>query len=76
MRSGSGRSARNRPNSLPDRDIAESVVDSSEIINTLKGGGISSLGYADVEVDEPEQKGLLARLRGDTGSETDSTETT
>ena len=52
------------------------MVDSSEIINTLKGGGISSLGYADVEVDEPEQKGLLARLRGDTGSETDSTETT
>ena len=60
----------------PGSDVAESVVDSSEIINTLKGGGISSLGYADVEVAEPEQKGLLARLRGDTGSETDSTETT
>ena len=60
----------------PGSDVAESVVDSSEIINTLKGGGISSLGYADVEVDEPEQKGLLARLRGDTGSEIDSTETT
>ena len=60
----------------PGSDVAESVVDSSEIINTLKGGGISSLGYANVEVDEPEQKGLLARLRGDTGSEIDSTETT
>jgi cell division GTPase FtsZ len=57
-------------------DIAESVVDSSEIINTLKGGGISSLGYADIEVDEPERKGLLSRLRGDTGDGMDSTEAT
>jgi len=57
-------------------DIAESVVDSSEIINTLKGGGISSLGYADVEVDEPERKGLLSRLRGDMDAGIDSTEAT
>ncbi|ELZ39082.1 cell division GTPase [Halorubrum saccharovorum DSM 1137] len=57
-------------------DIAESVVDSSEIINTLKGGGISSLGYADVEVDEPERKGLLSRLRGDSDDGIDSTEAT
>ena len=26
--------------------VAESVVDSSEIINTLRGGGVASLGYA------------------------------
>jgi cell division GTPase FtsZ len=57
-------------------DVAESVVDSSEIINTLKGSGISSLGYADVEVDEPERKGLISRLRGNSGVEVDSTETT
>ena len=57
-------------------DVAESVVDSSEIINTLKGGGISSLGYADVAVDEPERKGLLSRLRGESDDEIDSTEAT
>jgi len=57
-------------------DVAESVVDSSEIINTLKGGGISSLGYADVEVDESNRGGLLSRLRGDSDSGIDSTETT
>jgi len=55
-------------------DVAESVVDSSEIINTLKGGGISSLGYADVEVDESNRGGLLSRLRGDSDSGIDSTE--
>jgi len=56
-------------------DVAESVVDSSEIINTLKGGGISSVGYAEVEVDEPEGNGLLSRLRGDAADDIDSTET-
>ncbi|RLM59561.1 cell division protein [Halobellus sp. Atlit-31R] len=29
--------------------VAESVVDSSEIINTLRGGGIAALGYASAE---------------------------
>lgn len=57
-------------------DVAESVVDSSEIINTLKGGGISSLGYADAEVGEPKRKGLLSRLSGDTDDGIDSTEAT
>jgi len=32
--------------------VGESVVDSSEIINTLKGGGIASLGYASAIADE------------------------
>jgi len=32
--------------------VAESVVDTSEIINTLKGGGIASLGYASGEAAE------------------------
>ncbi|WP_254273832.1 tubulin/FtsZ family protein [Haloarcula marina] len=32
--------------------VGESVVDSSEIINTLRGGGISSIGYASAEASE------------------------
>jgi len=32
--------------------VGESVVDSSEIINTLGGGGISSIGYASAEASE------------------------
>jgi len=56
-------------------DVAESVVDSSEIINTLAGGGISSLGYAEVAVEEPERQGLLSRFRGEE-VELDSTQTT
>jgi cell division GTPase FtsZ len=50
-----------------DDDIAESVVDSSEIINTLSGGGITTVGYASEEVSEA-NKGLLDRF---TGSETE-----
>jgi cell division GTPase FtsZ len=59
-------------------DIAESVVDSSEIINTLSGGGISTLGYAESDVEEPTQQGLLSRLSGGgNDSDTfDSTDTT
>lgn len=57
-------------------DVAESVVDSSEIINTLSGGGISSIGYAEVDVDEPDRGGVLARFRRNTDDNIDSTETT
>ncbi|MFU1782578.1 tubulin/FtsZ family protein [Haloarcula japonica] len=32
--------------------VGESVVDSSEIINTLRGGGIASIGYASAEAGE------------------------
>ncbi len=45
--------------------VGEMVVDSSEIINTLRGGGISSVGYAISEVggSEPEPEvGLLGRV--------------
>jgi cell division GTPase FtsZ len=47
------------------QEVAESVVDSSEIINTLAGGGVSTVGYASEEV-EPTGKsgGLLSRLTG------------
>jgi cell division GTPase FtsZ len=44
-------------------EVAESVVDSSEIINTLKGGGVSTIGYAAEEI-EREEKGLLGRFTG------------
>jgi len=45
-------------------DIAESVVDASEIINTLGEHGITSIGYASEEVETNESKGLLDRFRG------------
>ena len=44
-------------------EVAESVVDSSEIINTLKGGGVSTIGYAAEEI-EREETGLLSRFTG------------
>ncbi|KTG14028.1 tubulin/FtsZ family protein [Haloferax profundi] len=46
--------------------VAESVVDASEIINTLASGGISTIGYASAELDRP-KKGLLARLSNGSG---------
>lgn len=42
--------------------VAESVVDSSEIINTLSGGGISTVGFARETVDTPTD-GLLSKFR-------------
>ncbi|AGM99976.1 cell division GTPase [Salinarchaeum sp. Harcht-Bsk1] len=47
-------------------EVAESVVDSSEIINTLDGGGVSTVGYAAEDV-EPQggDGGLLSRFTGD-----------
>ncbi|ALG82810.1 cell division GTPase [Halanaeroarchaeum sulfurireducens] len=46
-------------------DVAESVVDSSEIINTLAGGGISTVGYASETVQQQDSGGLLSRFRGE-----------
>ncbi|ELZ77991.1 tubulin/FtsZ family protein [Haloferax larsenii] len=48
------------------QEVAESVVDSSEIINTLAGGGVSTVGYASEGVEPRENKssGLLSRLTG------------
>ncbi len=43
--------------------VAESVVDSSEIINTLSGGGVSTIGYAR-ETVENSQDGLMSRFGG------------
>ncbi len=59
------------------QEVAESVVDSSEIINTLSGGGVSTVGYAEEEVEERSSGGLLSRLRNDDdGDELDSAHTT
>ncbi|WP_396611691.1 tubulin/FtsZ family protein [Haloferax sp. S1W] len=48
------------------QEVAESVVDSSEIINTLAGGGVSTVGYASEGVEPRQNKsgGLLSRLTG------------
>jgi len=53
-------------------EVAESVVDSSEIINTLKGGGVSTVGYAREEVEATgggNGSGLLSRITGDDGDD-------
>ncbi|WP_457549178.1 tubulin/FtsZ family protein [Archaeoglobus sp.] len=38
--------------------IGEMVIDSSEVINTLRGGGISSIGYATTLVEDKKSKGF------------------
>ncbi|NYT06056.1 MAG: cell division protein [Methanomicrobiales archaeon] len=46
--------------------VGEMVVDSSEIINTLRGGGITSIGYATSDVVSPrtkQKKGLFGGLK-------------
>ncbi|MFC7188080.1 cell division protein, partial [Halorubrum yunnanense] len=59
------------------QEVGESVVDSSEIINTLSGGGVSTVGYAEEEVEERSSGGLLSRLRDDgSNDELDSAHTT
>jgi cell division GTPase FtsZ len=46
-------------------DIAESVVDASEIINTLGDGGITTIGYASEAIETDDTGGgLLDRFRG------------
>jgi len=42
--------------------VGESVVDASEIINTLGSGGISTVGYATTAVDRPKAR-LFARRK-------------
>ncbi|MFC7082351.1 tubulin/FtsZ family protein [Halorussus caseinilyticus] len=54
------------------QEVAESVVDSSEIINTLSCGGVSTVGYATEEV-ETAGGGLLGRF---SETDLDATETT
>ncbi|WP_276299014.1 tubulin/FtsZ family protein [Halorussus lipolyticus] len=54
-------------------NVAESVVDSSEIINTLACGGVSTVGYATETVQTESAGGLLGRFSDD---DLDATETT
>ncbi|MFD1633019.1 tubulin/FtsZ family protein [Haloplanus ruber] len=47
------------------QEVAESVVDSSEIINTLSGGGVSTVGYASETIERKQNSGgLLSKLTG------------
>ncbi|WP_336036264.1 tubulin/FtsZ family protein [Halobacterium yunchengense] len=58
-------------------DVAESVVDSSEIINTLAGGGVSTVGYASEGVEnDTSGNGLLSRFTGGDDAVEDSASTT
>jgi cell division GTPase FtsZ len=44
--------------------VAESVVDASEVINTLATGGVSTIGYARTELGRDRGGGLLSRFGG------------
>ncbi|MCL9814822.1 tubulin/FtsZ family protein [Natranaeroarchaeum aerophilus] len=58
-------------------EVAESVVDSSEIINTLSGGGVSTIGYAREEVEKgDDDSGLLSRFTGGDEPQVDTAHTT
>ena len=57
-------------------NVAESVVDSSEIINTLSGGGVSTVGYDAEAVESTSSGGLLSRFKGGGNDEVDSASTT
>lgn len=52
---------------LEGDDVAESVVDATEIINTLDCGGVSTVGYATAELPG-RARGLLARFRDGNGT--------
>ncbi|WP_440992109.1 tubulin/FtsZ family protein [Haloarchaeobius baliensis] len=52
--------------------VGESVVDASEIINTLGSGGVSTIGYA-VDHVEREKGGLFSRFSKKELDETDTT---
>ena len=57
--------------------VGEMVVDSSEIINTLRGGGITSVGYAISEVESKrtkQQKGILGGLKDRFGPKKEANE--
>jgi cell division GTPase FtsZ len=49
---------------VDDPSVAgESIVDSSEIINTLATEGVSTIGYATSKVEKEEEGGFLSRFR-------------
>ena len=57
--------------------VGEMVVDSSEIINTLRGGGITSVGYAISEVmskHTKKQRGIIRNLKDKIGGKREANE--
>ncbi|MBE0517270.1 MAG: cell division protein [Methanophagales archaeon] len=46
-------------------EVGQLVVDAAEVINTLKGGGISAIGYASEEI---ESKGFMKKFFGKKGT--------
>ncbi len=57
--------------------VGEMVVDSSEIINTLRGGGITSVGYAISEVTSTrtkQQRGIIGGLKHKFGGKREANE--
>ncbi|MDI6885587.1 MAG: tubulin/FtsZ family protein [archaeon] len=46
-------------------EVGQMVVDAAEVINTLKGGGISTIGYASEEI---ESKGFIKKFFGKKGT--------
>jgi len=57
-------------------DVGESVVDSSEIINTLAGGGVSTVGYDAESIDNYNSGGLLSRFKSDKTDDMETANTT
>ena len=58
-------------------NVAESVVDSSEIINTLSSGGLSTIGYAVEDIESQQASGgLLSRFKDTDKSRLDDTSAT
>lgn len=53
-------------------DVGARVVDSSEIINTLASGGVSTIGYATASLGDGASGGLLSRFEVDDGPIEDS----
>ncbi|WP_363465468.1 tubulin/FtsZ family protein [Halogeometricum borinquense] len=55
--------------------VAESVIDSSEIINTLRGGGVSTIGHASSTLPTDDSSGFsLGNLFGSSDDEPDEIE--
>jgi cell division GTPase FtsZ len=60
---------------IAGEDVGQNVVDSSEIVNTLAAGGISTVGYAKADLPRS-NRGLLSRFRTDDGQTEDVSDRT
>lgn len=60
---------------VPGEGVGQNVVDSSEIVNTLATGGVSTVGYAKAELGRS-KRGLLDRFRTDDGQTEDVSDRT